>query len=443
MSTLVLAFFASLTVSLLLTPATRAVARRVGAVDRPDGQRKLQVQPVALGGGIAVYLAFGFALLLAGLMRPAGETVPARLTVVLALSTGLLGLVGLLDDTLDLRPRRKLLLQFLAAAPVVLAGFFPTQITFFGYVWSAGWWAAPVALLWLVACANALNLLDGLDGFASTAGIALAVMVAVLAIACGNLAVAVAGLALAGGARRISAVQLSARNNLPRRHGKSLDRACAGDPRTPYARRVWQVGPRDCAAGHHGDTAVGCADGHRTAAHAAAPIRRAGPQSPSPPLDRPRSFEWSGAGRACRALRGNLCGCVAGPVLAVGGGSMRRGRDASDGPGNDACLWAPRSGTDGHRVRRAFCQSGGVARPAATNALRDRSPVAGGDVVRGDLGKARRGGRRRGAANAGGELPSWRRNAGGPGFGAAAEEQPTAGGTRGDFRCKRRPRACR
>ena len=141
MSTLALAFFASLTVSLLLTPATRAVARRVGAVDRPDGKRKLQVQPVALGGGIAVYLAFGFALLLAGLMRPAGETVPARLTVVLALSTGLLGLVGLLDDTLDLRPRRKLLLQFLAAAPVVLAGFFPTQITFFGYVWSAGWWA--------------------------------------------------------------------------------------------------------------------------------------------------------------------------------------------------------------------------------------------------------------------------------------------------------------
>ena len=47
---------------------------------------------------------------------------------------------------------------------------------------------------------------------------------------------------------------------------------------------------------------------------------------------------------------------------------MRRGRDASDGPGNDACLRAPRSGTDGHRLRRAFCQGGGVARPAATNA---------------------------------------------------------------------------
>lgn len=199
MNLLLITFLTALTVALATTPIVRTLARRYGAVDRPDGRRKLQRRPVPLGGGIAVYFAFCTSLFVAFLLRTQGQSVPCRLTAVLAISTGLLALVGMLDDAFDLRACRKLLLQFMAASPVVLAGFFPTQLTFFGYVWSAGWLAAPLVLVWLVACINAVNMLDGLDGFASVVGIMIAATVCLVSLGADNPASATAAVALAGG----------------------------------------------------------------------------------------------------------------------------------------------------------------------------------------------------------------------------------------------------
>ena len=43
-------------ISYLLTPAVRRAALRFNFVDRPDGGRKLQAKPVALGGGISLLI---------------------------------------------------------------------------------------------------------------------------------------------------------------------------------------------------------------------------------------------------------------------------------------------------------------------------------------------------------------------------------------------------
>lgn len=195
---LLLAFTAALCTSLVLTPVARAVARHLGVVDRPDGKRKLQQAPVALWGGIAVYSGLCAGLAAATVARVPGQPVPARLSLLIIISGGLLGLVGLIDDTYSLRARSKLLLQVLAVSPLVLAGFYPQRLIVLGAEMPLGMLGPPIMLFWLVTCVNALNLLDGLDGFASVVGIVVSVVVAAVGLLSGNFAASVAAGALAG-----------------------------------------------------------------------------------------------------------------------------------------------------------------------------------------------------------------------------------------------------
>ena len=74
MDSLVLTSVAAFAASLFLTAAVRAVARRWGIVDRPDGQRKLHGRPVPLWGGVAVYGATVLGLLAVRF----GAAAPAR-----------------------------------------------------------------------------------------------------------------------------------------------------------------------------------------------------------------------------------------------------------------------------------------------------------------------------------------------------------------------------
>jgi UDP-GlcNAc:undecaprenyl-phosphate/decaprenyl-phosphate GlcNAc-1-phosphate transferase len=196
--TLLFAFTAALCTSLVLTPLARAVAHRFSMVDRPDGQRKLQSRPVALWGGIAVYCGLCAGLASATLVRSQGQPIPARLSLLVIVSGGLLGLVGLIDDTHNLRARSKLVLQIVAVSPLIFAGFYPRYALLLGMHFPLSWLGPLIMFFWLVTCINAMNLLDGLDGFASVVGIALSVVVAAVGLLSGNFAAAVAALALAG-----------------------------------------------------------------------------------------------------------------------------------------------------------------------------------------------------------------------------------------------------
>ena len=89
-------------------------------------------------------------------------------------------LVGLCDDIYDLHPKAKLIGQTAAAVVVVMSGvvfdgihnpFGPGYIMFDG-------WSYPITVIYLVAFANIINLIDGLDGLA--AGISAISMSAVL-----------------------------------------------------------------------------------------------------------------------------------------------------------------------------------------------------------------------------------------------------------------------
>ena len=184
--------------SLFLTAAVRAVARRWGIVDRPDGKRKLHKSPVPLWGGVAVYLAVVLGLVVAAYNRVGSGPELADLATVVIVAAGIVCLFGSIDDCWSLNSRHKLLLQVAAVLPVVVLGHSVDRIVAFGYPIDLGWCGVPLTIAWLVGCINALNLLDGMDGLASTVGLLTAVMLAIIATSMGNYHVAVIAVVLAG-----------------------------------------------------------------------------------------------------------------------------------------------------------------------------------------------------------------------------------------------------
>ena len=136
---------AAFVLTLLLTPACRAVSERFGWVDQPD-TRKLHRVAISRVGGMAIFAGYA-----AGAMAGhAWSMLPA---------VGAAFLTGLLDDLVTLKPRTKIAGQLLAALLACAAGQGGTT-----------WWHVPFAVLWLVGCTNAVNLIDGLDGLATGVG---------------------------------------------------------------------------------------------------------------------------------------------------------------------------------------------------------------------------------------------------------------------------------
>jgi UDP-GlcNAc:undecaprenyl-phosphate GlcNAc-1-phosphate transferase len=60
------------------------------------------------------------------------------------------------------------------------------------------WWTIPVTILWLLACSNAFNLVDGMDGLAAGVGMFATVTIFVAALMQKNIALAMATAPLAG-----------------------------------------------------------------------------------------------------------------------------------------------------------------------------------------------------------------------------------------------------
>jgi UDP-GlcNAc:undecaprenyl-phosphate GlcNAc-1-phosphate transferase len=187
---------------LVLTRLARGVTARIGMVDPPDRHRKTQSAAVPMGGGVAVLLAALATLAIVALTVPdvaAAFTADLRKSLALLASAGLIAGVGLLDDRYNLRARYKLAGQTAAILLlVVVGGFVINRVTVFGLTIELGAFSFAVTTIWLLACVNALNLIDGMDGLLGTVGGIALVSLAIIAALTGNLFAAAVALALAG-----------------------------------------------------------------------------------------------------------------------------------------------------------------------------------------------------------------------------------------------------
>ena len=179
----------------VLTPACRDIFLKRGMVDHPDEHRKLHATAVPRCGGIGIVISYFAALGTVYLLMPRGYSVyvqhRALFTAILPATLFIFG-IGLADDLLDLKPRHKFLGQTVAAVIAVSLG---ARLTLHH---GPPWLGAIVSVFWLLACTNAVNLIDGMDGLATGVGLTATVTTFTVALLTGNTGLAVATAPLAG-----------------------------------------------------------------------------------------------------------------------------------------------------------------------------------------------------------------------------------------------------
>lgn len=154
----------------------RPRARRLGLIDEPD-HRKQHGETVPLVGGIGIFIAYMGTAFAVG-----GDLVQY---LAFGCAAAALVVVGILDDKLELSPRKRLLVQAGAALVFVLGA--GVALRDLGDLFGKG----PIELGYLVSLAftvfcvvgliNAFNMADGVDGLAGGLGVSSAVMFAAAA----------------------------------------------------------------------------------------------------------------------------------------------------------------------------------------------------------------------------------------------------------------------
>ncbi|NTU88903.1 MAG: undecaprenyl/decaprenyl-phosphate alpha-N-acetylglucosaminyl 1-phosphate transferase [Actinobacteria bacterium] len=194
-------------VTFIATPFVRRFAISHNVVDYPGG-RRVNTQPTPRLGGVAIFLGVTAALIAqivgeyffdwGGPFIILGEFQLGFLGVAFGLF--LIFLTGLLDDFVELSPGIKFLGQIVAAVVIVASGLQISVISnpFAPGLVSLGIAAYPITILYLVAFANVINLIDGLDGLAAGITVIATTSLFLLAAALNRQEAAVLAVALIG-----------------------------------------------------------------------------------------------------------------------------------------------------------------------------------------------------------------------------------------------------
>jgi UDP-GlcNAc:undecaprenyl-phosphate GlcNAc-1-phosphate transferase len=163
-------FAVAAVVTFALVPIVRRVSIRIGAVVAP-GERRVHTAPTPTLGGTAMYVAFLAAMAVAYVIPQfrdnifSGSSEP--LGVVLG-ATVIFG-VGLLDDLRDVSAPAKLAGQVAAAMGLYWLGvtMFYFRVPFADVIVLSPDIIPLITVIWVALMANAVNLIDGLDGLAA------------------------------------------------------------------------------------------------------------------------------------------------------------------------------------------------------------------------------------------------------------------------------------
>jgi UDP-GlcNAc:undecaprenyl-phosphate GlcNAc-1-phosphate transferase len=186
-------FLIALSISWWLTPEIRAQAMKLGLVDKPDEERRIHKSPIPRLGGIPLFITIIVTLTI--IVAITGRFPRQGGWAGIAVGGTLIFALGLLDDLESIPAKIKLLVQILAGWAAYVLGVrirqipiplnmnlhFGPLIIHGGHNLELGNWSLPLTVFWLVAIANAVNLIDGMDGLA--AGVSLISAVTMWAVA--------------------------------------------------------------------------------------------------------------------------------------------------------------------------------------------------------------------------------------------------------------------
>lgn len=157
----------------LVYPST-VIAKKLGAVDLPS-ERRVHKHATTRMGGIAIFGGIMITLVITYLLCNAGvlprELKPPPNVNLIGVGAGMLFMfiLGCIDDVFQIRALYKFIGQIVAAIIVAASGVMLSEISMFGGpdFLQLGILSWPITVIWLVAFANIINLIDGLDGLAA------------------------------------------------------------------------------------------------------------------------------------------------------------------------------------------------------------------------------------------------------------------------------------
>ena len=187
---ILVAFAAAAVIAFVLTPLVRNIALRVDAVDRPN-HRRVNVVPIARGGGVAVATAFIVVAAAVGLVNaelhvlPVPRAVEPESMVALLFGGALAAGFGVLDDYFDLRARwqfaGQLGLAFLAISLGVVVELLNNPFGP-GVIRLEEPFAVGFTVVWISGMINSINFIDGLDGLSSGVALIAAVTLGMISL---------------------------------------------------------------------------------------------------------------------------------------------------------------------------------------------------------------------------------------------------------------------
>lgn len=170
-------FMIAFLVSYVCTPRTIRLARKVGAIDSPKGnKRKIHKRVMPRLGGLAIIMGFFVSVIYSIVVMSIENSINVfgkelYINQLIGIFSGILvlGVFCFFDDRKGIKPHIKLLGQILASIIVVLSGIKMDNIAInsFNTFISEEIILNAISIIWMVVIINAINLIDGLDGLSS------------------------------------------------------------------------------------------------------------------------------------------------------------------------------------------------------------------------------------------------------------------------------------
>lgn len=168
---IIIAFAISMLFSLMGTPLIVRICNMRGIYDQPNA-RKVHKQAIPRLGGTLFMpsLGVGVVLTLLIIYRDMNESVEVGISnVMMVVGAILIYLIGILDDLKGLKATHKFIIQTIAALLFPLCNLMISNLHgLFGLYDIPIWISYPLTVFVILLIVNAMNLIDGIDGLASS-----------------------------------------------------------------------------------------------------------------------------------------------------------------------------------------------------------------------------------------------------------------------------------
>lgn len=172
---ILIAFAIAFMTAFMATPHTIKLAKKLGAVDTPKDQRRINKVTMPRLGGLAVITGFIVSVAYLLIVMTIEDSVDLLLDEYIiklfgfAVGGVIIGIVCFIDDVKNVPAMIKLLAQFIAAVVVLKSGIRidTLNIPFLNLQGMSGIFYDILTIVWIIGITNAMNLIDGLDGLST------------------------------------------------------------------------------------------------------------------------------------------------------------------------------------------------------------------------------------------------------------------------------------